>query len=299
MVLIHKNFTSSQETELWASRILRSCFGVNSNYQVKWTGLEKDTDQCDVLIFQNGFCVGACEVKGDFDELEQARENFWQSGKSAMLGLGSWMVEFAKDTNKSKSMKETHIIIKRNVELAIKNGIVDTSQWEESKDEVWREIKRDLASCGVLDISFTPEVSHEDLWWCSNGFTYVGPVGVDEPVDWLNSKIKEREDKGNFKRLLQSDTNQKHIFIWAEGNAPNGAQAAAMTSEILPSKCPAVPEGITHVWIGWPGRIKQDKDGKRGIWSYRFAWLFDVEKQEWSEIELEDWAVRQDGILLN
>ena len=94
------------------------------------------------------------------------------------------------------------------------------------------------------------------------------PTDSNAVVDWLDDLIANPDYSDTTKKLLVLPADERHVFVMSGTLTPFGADEwLRRLDQALPSRDPAVPEGITHVWV-----TSRFGTGPVGLWLRGTGW---------------------------
>jgi hypothetical protein len=87
--------------------------------------------------------------------------------------------------------------------------------------------------------------------------------GFSPKIDQVNELVTAAA-QANLKKLLASDADERHLFVWIHPSAVE-AEFAVFQGQ-PPSSAPALPTGIDVVWIAAHGFVDLGKVGVTQFW---------------------------------
>jgi len=132
------------------------------------------------------------------------------------------------------------------------DNFLRTAAWEPSDEETAppyrsHDVAADLQSLGVTALFFLPGAEP--------GTVTLHPAMTGSELSdaalptWVGQVLAEQPDVST--KLLRVEAEQRHVFIWVTGSSGLAVQSQLEDREgqCLPTEPPALPVGVTHVWV--------------------------------------------------
>lgn len=92
------------------------------------------------------------------------------------------------------------------------------------------------------------------------------PTDPNMIVDWVEEVLDSNDFKDSWTKLLRFERDEKHVFFMTSNRTPFGIDEL-LRRPALPTMAPALPGGLTHVWI-----ISRYGDATAIFWSAESGW---------------------------
>lgn len=252
------NVLSMRIEELLAQRIIQEWVGAQG--QVIPLG-DGDTPDIEIQYFDGR--RGLVEVKTDVNE-ESAQQ--WAaltsregSQISALpVGLGTWAM---------RVKPKAKIAAIENKVIEIIQFLTNNLQTEWDSDYSYPDFPeaRNWEKFGILGIRKVGESEKDQLFTQPEGISGAVPLDSNLAINWIDKFLVESRWQKSWNRLIYSQVDESHIFVWMGSNTPDLLRLrASFHPEESPTIEPTLPEGISDLWIGVHSTFK----GVATSWHY-------------------------------
>ena len=195
--------------------------------------------QVDALIHYEDN-VAALEIVGDheaafnqqWDALEKAGHKVHVPGLSM-----NWSAQLARTASVRRVVKKLPALMQQFQDQLLGVGAPKS-----------HDLPEPFTALGIMMLF---PVEHDDPSGVVNlfagGWTY-WPSATNLPA-WVGQVLDEQSDVPA--KLAAHPSNERHAFIWATIGSPQGIRSQLERQEDgrLPDEPPALPDGVTHVWV--------------------------------------------------
>lgn len=235
----------AREAERAAIGIVQQWLGSAGTVEAPVDGLE------DFRIRYHDGRWAAGEVKTDFDEGRQRLLGALQRLPVDQVidlptGCGGWGASVSVEASIKTLTQELPSVI----ELVRSHGL---DHYDVRISWVPLELRDRFTSLGLDYLSANSAASEDVCIVFPPSVSGAVPLDAEAAIPWIERCLADPRYTNSWDRLAESPADEKHAFIWIESAAPEDLLLrVSFHPEVPPTTRPAIPDWLTHLWIGIP-----------------------------------------------